>query len=339
MDKDFDYKGYCEQDLLALCDDKTAHRGFAKWLYWPSEVYSFGKLIREYGFYPPFLPLNVYSNHGTTGYYEQCGIPDHELNNDAFCMFCFDDKNTKYYNENARKQCYTLYSPYVFYRRIKNINMLTTACGTLSFPAHTTPDTENLSNINEYIKQLKSLPEKFQPVCVCLHYHDINKKEYKIYQESNIPVYTVGSPFDIRFSQRFYNILKNFKYTTSNMVGSYTYYSIEMNIPFFIHGKKPLLINHTDDEIKKGLLELEEHEKLVELFDIKNICITNEQKKITESKLGIKDGISRLKMAAILYRSYIENGNLLLDLVVLGKRYWKMKIISFVMIFFVISSK
>ena len=32
--------------------------------YWTSEIYGFGKYIRKYGYYPSWLPLYIYTDHG-----------------------------------------------------------------------------------------------------------------------------------------------------------------------------------------------------------------------------------------------------------------------------------
>ena len=78
----FDYQGMTEEELTALCDEKAVNRGKAKLLHWPSEVYSFGSLLRDFAFFPKKLSLNVYSEHGV-------GTPNiglNEINNDAAFM-------------------------------------------------------------------------------------------------------------------------------------------------------------------------------------------------------------------------------------------------------------
>jgi hypothetical protein len=48
--------------------------------YWTSEIYGFGKWIRQYGFYPKLLPLCIYIDHGIS-LNEQPA--KHELESDA----------------------------------------------------------------------------------------------------------------------------------------------------------------------------------------------------------------------------------------------------------------
>ena len=222
-------------------------------------------------------------------------------------------------NHLLKKPCYVLYSPAVFYRRKNKIEKLNQAEGTIAFPAHTTPSIEDVSNIEIYIEQLKNLPAQFQPVSVCLHMHDINKGQHKIFMKHNIPVYTAGNSADPRFIERFHDILKNFKYSTSNMIGSYAYYSVEMGIPFSVYGNPQKFINNDDPNITKGewnpYNEYEYYRKVYELFNDLNTEISVEQKDLVEKELGIYDGLSRFDMAKVLYKIYFKRGDLIKDFI------------------------
>ena len=313
----FDYNGYSEKKLLDLCDDVKANKGKAPWHYWTSEVYSFGKHLRDYALYPEILPLYVYSNHGITWLYKDSEIPKHELENNAECMLCLNPENTDYYRKNAGKPAHCLYSPFVWYRRKNKIKQIVNAKGTLAFPAHTTPDIDLLSGQEEYIQDLKKLPQEFQPVAVCLHMHDINKGIHELFLKHGFPVYTAGNAFDYRFAERFYDIMKNFKYTTSNSPGSYAFYSVEMGIPFSLYGNKPKIVNKSDPNLQQGEIKFKERNYYKERCDIfkgLNKIISEKQKEYVEKNLGIYDGISRFKMAKVLYQAYFKRGNLLEDL-------------------------
>jgi hypothetical protein len=309
----FDYDGYTQRYLEELCSDDSVSKGMAAWKYWPSEVYSFGRHIRDYAFYPSFLPLLCYTDHGAG---DHITIFKHEIETDAPVLFYHTYSMVKKFKAISSRQCYCMLSPFVWYRRKNKISQSSTACGTLAFPSHSTGATEIRYNIDEYIDILLKLPKKFKPVCVCLHMHDINKGDHKQYLKRNIPVYTAGSAFDIRFAERWYNIVKNFKYTTSQIIGSYTYYSVEMEIPFFLYGKVMPLYNISDQNFPLGenIPVFDElHTKIYKIFSEISDKITDEQKIIIENGLGIHDCISRFKMATILYAAYIKHGNILYD--------------------------
>lgn len=314
MKRAFDYKGYNEDQLLNLCDEKRTLKGFSDWAYWTSEVYSYGVHMRHYGYYPSFLPLCVYSDHGADG---DSNVYMHELETDA-SHFLFHYKNKiQNFKTKSQKKVDCIMSLFAWYRRKHNIIQEKNAKGTIAFPAHSIPDIDDVSNIENYIELLKQLPEEFQPVCVCLHMHDINKGQHKIFQKHGIPTYTVGHAFDQRFAQRFYSILKHFKYSTSNSIGSNVFYSVEIGIPFFLYGQEPEYVNISNPNFDKGKVTMDYQKEIIsrfETYDNFTKTILTEQKKYVEDCLGINDGISRLELAKILYANYFKNGNLIKDL-------------------------
>ena len=163
-----------EQQIVDLCREPKKKEA----IYWTSEVYGFGSVLRKFGFYPRFLPLNIYFSHGVTTHNKPA---PHELNNKAPFMLYFSPRLVDEYKKVSKKPCYCVISPNVYYRRAQNIKQAVNAKGTLAFFAHTTPVIDNTMDVSLYIKQLKSLPEKYQPVSVCLHYHDINKGFHKLF--------------------------------------------------------------------------------------------------------------------------------------------------------------
>lgn len=296
--------GFTEEQILELCNEENNHPFFRGAPYWTAEIYSFGKYIRQYGYYPKFLPLAVYTDHGPTRLIKP--PYKHELEATAPVMFYHSPESVKIWKSFSRKPCFVLFSPFIFYRRKNNIVQAIDANGTIVFVNHVTEDIRDISNTQVYINQLKNLPQKFQPVSVCLHITDIKQGRYKIFMDNNVPVYTVGGNSEY-FAERFYNILKKFKYASSNSVGSSMFYAVEMGVPFFIYGNKPENINDGDSNLPLGKYDFYEgreyFQMLDKLFSDLDCKITEEKKKIVETDLGVYDGISRLKMAFVLYMS------------------------------------
>ena len=299
-------QGLTEAEISKLCNQK-GNSGFSAAPYWTAEIYGFGRLIREYGSYPAFLPLCISTDHGPS----TLDFPlKQELETTAPCQFYHSPRLVSAWKKVSNKPCYPLYSPFVFYRRKYNINVSPEARGAIAFPAHTTHSIEDVSDIEAYIKQLLELPPEFQPVSVCLHYEDMKKKKYKIFQEYKIPVYTAGYYFDQRFTERFYNILRNFKYATSNIPGSYLFYSVEMGIPFSLYGEKQKYVNKGDPNLPLGEFDPYKTSNLYKeahrLFEGLNTKITPEQYSFVENSLGLKDGVDRPHMRHILYTSFVR---------------------------------
>jgi FkbM family methyltransferase len=293
-----------EEELLKRCSEKTNRPR----LFWVSEIYGFGPVIRAFGFFPKQFPLNIYTSHGVALYDKPA---PHELKNSAPVMFYFSKKLVSAFKQVSPKPCFCFIAPNVFFRRSHRIVRDNDAKGTLVFFAHTTPMIEDKLNHKVYLDQLRALPEKYQPISICLHYHDVNKGVHKQLMSEGFEVLTVGNAYDDKFISHFYDILRRFRYATSNILGSYTYYCAEMGIPFFLHGSEPQFFNHGDENIESGKYESYKHQsnyqKAYHLFQHPTDEVTAEQKTFAEEVLGVHDTISRTKMASLLYRAYFRH--------------------------------
>lgn len=291
------------EELEKLCSTYTPfYKGVIPIPYWTAEVYGFGKLLRSYGYYPDFLPLCVFTDHsgGRTG-----GPLRIEIESDAPCQFFHSPRNVKAWKELSKKPCYVYYSPNVFYRRLNNIIQDSKAKGTIAFPGHLLDTTYDISDQYLYMQQLKDLPDLFQPVSICLHMHDINKGRHHIFLENGFDVYTAGHAYDYRFVERFYSIIRKFKFSTSNSIGSYTYYSVEMGIPFFTYGGRPIYVDHNLQPVISEVSR-ESYYAVHDIFVGPISSITDEQRNLVETDLGLRDGLSRARMSYVLYRSFFQ---------------------------------
>lgn len=221
-----------EVDLIRICQQKGIDKGVAPKQYGITEMYSQGCLIREYAGFPCWLPLCVCADHGAGDPH----VLKSEKDNDAYAMLAFSKAKKHFYDEECSKPCYHIPHPFVWYRRKHNIKRRNDANGTIAFPAHSSADVDCRFDIDKYIQFLKGLPEEMQPVSACIFSVDVLNGMHKPFIEAGIPVYTAGNISDIRFVERYYDILSRFKYSTSNEPGSYLFYSIEMGIPFSLCG-------------------------------------------------------------------------------------------------------
>lgn len=295
--------------------------------YMTAEVYGFGKHIRKYCYYPLRLPLCISTDHGVA---TEGTILLSEITCDAPVQFYHDRETVRKWNQTFKKPCFTLFSPFVFYRRSNNVIQSPDAKGTLAFPAHTTSVIDDISDIKEYINDLKALPLEFHPISICLHYNDVIKGQHNAFLKHNFRVFTAGSPDDYRFTENFYAILSKFKYTTSNLMMSCLYYSVEMGTPHFLYGKEPLFINSGDTNAVLGKYDVNKFEKVQQvnkLFKGVSNRISLEQKLFVQKGLGIDDGIGRFKMSVIAYLSFIiyffSHLGFIIKKVFTGKQYKK----------------
>jgi len=294
-----------EKDLLYLCDPKNAYKGKSIWIYWTAELYSFGKNIRDYGYFPSFLPLCVYSEHSAPAY--RLDPYKHEIETDAPIFLCHSKSKSIIYTKLTGKKSYNIFSPNVFYRRKNKIIQHKNANGTVVFPTHSNPTWESKFDINQYCDDLIKLPKSFQPVTVCLHMHDINLGNHKIYQDKGFNVVTAGNSSDYKFVDRLYEIMKYAKFISSNGPGTIGPLSVEMGIPFFIYGSKSKSKNISDPNFPSNEIVLPSNTetmffqklKLSKNFELP--VVDKFFKDTIEDFLGLNNGISRIKMCFILW--------------------------------------
>lgn len=281
--------------------------------YWTANIYGFGKWIRRYGYYPPCLPLCIYTDHGPG---ETGATPTpHEAASSAPVQFYHSAARVGKWRKISNRPCYTLFSPFVFARHSLGIECSNKSVGTIFFVAHSTPAIEARKSIEEYHQEITALPERFHPVTICLHVHDVKKGLDRKYSEYGYRVVTAGDSLDPRFTVRFYRLLEGHKYALSNLFGSYGFYTTEMGIPFGLYGKDPEYFNQGDPNVEKGeyksYRDTPYYKRVIELFGhLPDDEVTQDQLDFAKYHLGLNEGVTRTEMAGILYKSlFIWLGN------------------------------
>jgi hypothetical protein len=299
-----------DKELEALC--KLKPEGFTHTFNWTSEVYSFGKCFRYLANYPSVFPLFIYSDHGVP---LDSFIYPHELNNKSRIHFTWNPHKENRYANIKDRAIIRVPHPWINYRKKKNISLAESRKGTIVFFAHSTPDVrwENHDS-KEYFEQLNSLPEKFQPVTICMHMHDINAGHHKKLRQYGIPIVTIGNVYSPYFIDRFYQLTREFSFATSHSWGSQVAYCIEFGIPYFFMGNTPRLINIGDKELPIGLVAQYHdsyHEELAKkaetLFRTPVDSITKEQKAFISSLLGLDSDINQSNIKGIIWTEFFIN--------------------------------
>jgi hypothetical protein len=306
MSEKFDYKGFSKERLERLCSKKYIYRSHIKPIHGLSEIYSMGLNYRMFSNYSMCLPLCVYSDHGV-------GNDDVNSGNikvvpkNVSVIFAFSAKRVKKLQQFFKVPCYKVTAPAIHYRR-KHVKQEKSAQGTIVFPVHSTPNTFLDFNIDDYIKSLQELPGYMHPVCVCLYMQDVNNGMHIKFIEKGVPVYTAGHVYDERFMKRFYAILKNFKYSISNEMGSYAYYSCEMGIAFSLYGDKPKIINIDNPYELSGEIKCDSdhYNEGNRLFSSLNTVVSSEQQKHVSECLGLDSSLSAKEVRNVLYKAFIK---------------------------------
>ncbi len=304
------YLGYSDEELERKVSNEGCNPGLGHWQYWTSELYSVGRLYRELAFYPEIFPLFVYSDHGI---HPTSELAKHEIDNESEVHFTFNPERIKK-NTIVNKQIYLISHPWVAYRKKKEYKPSFSAKGTLVFVSHSTTAVEWIEKDRDgYFSDLKNLPEKFKPLVLCMHMHDINKKHHLEYRKYGLPIVTCGNTSSINFVDEFYKLTTQFKYASSNTAGSQLYYCIEMGMPYFLFGDTPDLLNKSDTNLPLGVLKqknetaIKIHKEEQKLFREMTDQVSPEQKIFAEWVLGLGSKMERPQFIFIVWWQLFKN--------------------------------
>jgi len=277
--------------------------------YWTANIYGFGKWIRRYGYYPPGLPLYIYTDHGAGE-----NFPDpapHELASGAPVQLYHSHRKVERWRTMSTVPCYTLYSPFVFARRTMGIEPDPQAKGSIYFVAHSTPSIDTDKTAKRYHVELQALPSHYLPVTVCLHIHDMRRGLDKEFEALGYRVVSAGDSLDQAFTERFYRHLARHRYALSDLFGSYGLYATEMGLPFGLYGAEPDFYNKADPNVEAGRYmsyrSMPYYQQVTRLFaGLPGEQPTPEQREFAAFYLGTTHGVSRVQMARILYSSLCQ---------------------------------
>jgi len=271
--------------------------------YLDMEGYGANLIIKKYCNYPWYLPLPAHLEHGWTALPEAIGTDLNQAPKKGL-MLVYSKRRLNAWKRSSDIPAVIMGSPFVLYRRLMQIKKSKRAKGTVAFPSHSTIFLESQFDIDKYCQILKNLDKKFQPITICLLHTDIKLGRDKIYQKHGFKVVSAGKKLrgSLSFVKNFYKILSSHRYSTSNEVGSYTFYSVEMSIPFFLLGEEPLILNKDGNDPnvseKSRLTDYPAGKKVTKLFSTKHPgTITRLQKKFVLDEVGIGSyaGANQLK--------------------------------------------
>jgi hypothetical protein len=268
-----------------------------------AEVYGAGKQIRSWGFYPSFLPLRIYMPHGPS---QLDGVEERLLDTNWPAYFFHSDRLIKDWKAKKKNKAYKIISPAVMYRRLSGLKQSPNAKGSLFFYAHSHAWADFEQENDKILDLLNNLPDAYHPVSVCFHFADVERGRHQFFIEKGYSVFSAGNWKNPYFIENIYEIMRNFKFTITNTVGSNIFYSIDLGLPVAFIDAIPKLSWSTDKERvhqNDPLTKHKQRNKVVSLFFGAGLTITEEQKKLVTEELGLENGIGRLKFSLILYRT------------------------------------
>lgn len=120
--------------------------------------------------------------------------------------------------------------------------------GTIAFPCHSTKTIKARYDHAEYADSLRGLPAELQPVVVCIYWRDYLDGVGKIYTDHGLPLVTAGHMFDDDFLLRFYDLCRQFRYATSNTIGTHLFLTVASGCRFFYQCPSRVIHDVPEDE-------------------------------------------------------------------------------------------
>ena len=305
-----------KEDLEKISNEHTKKAKL--FLYDKSEIYSFGKIIKSYGFFPKILPNPVLTDHSGPNFADF--LYWHEQVDYKLDFLTHTLEKAKHYSETQMGNGYAMYPPYLWYYKKNKANYDNLKKKYITYiPVHNLPELTIQNYIDhahkvskkrkvdipnskydfeKLILEIKSL--KTKNVRVCLHSHDIKKGFHKYFLKHNIEVVSAGNSLDDNFVDRFFNILFTSKYMVGNQIGTAFLYSTLFKVEFKLTKTIPVINfeGKYDRIIYKKIKEKNLTNLSPQIIEIVDLFF--EKRKF----------LSRFQTACILYKNFFRFQNL-----------------------------
>ena len=157
------------------------------------------------------------------------------------------------------------------------------------------------------MNSLNDLPAHLKPIDICLHYNDISL--YKpLFDNNGFTTHCVGNIYDDDFAKKFYSLISQYSQVCSNTLGSYTLYSLNLEIPFFLVGDEPTYDNFGNDKnvpIRFKVSDNKYCQKIIPLFKKIIKTVSHEQKQLSTFELGESSRMDSKTLRNVILKSFL----------------------------------
>lgn len=226
--------GFSDRKLKRLARRPFWEKGMALWHAWESERTGFGLGLRVGGFYPPFLPLFIKSDHYANPITE---IRENEgVGNQTGAYLTWNPEKAKKM-EQAGHKAYCVKHPWRYLNLPRHSS--SSGNGTLLFLPHSHSTISTTFDWPQIREELQRIPAQALPITVCIGEQDIQKGLLEEVRENlDLPIVTAGELTSQLFPFRFWSLLKKHRYTAGFNLSSQPIYAIWS-------GRSYLLLNET----------------------------------------------------------------------------------------------
>lgn len=263
--------------------------------------YGQDNLILERANLPSIFPVVPYYEHGWS--LTDDLIKSYRFSSSTFHFSWNERMKQKFLNYKVNKKVFITGSPFLFYKEKENIKQKKER-NSIFFVAHSTPLINSDTTVEYLDKLIKKLPNAIKPIDICCHYFDY--ENFKSMEQLGYNVLTPGKVFDNNYPKNFYDIISKYSFAASNQLGSYTLYSIDLNIPFYLVDEAPTFTNFGGDKnvpYKYQVSDYKFTKKISPLFTKIVDKPNSDQKKLADTELGINSRINEKELREILIKS------------------------------------
>lgn len=223
-------KGYSDRKLLRLSKRPFWEKGMAPWHAWESERTGFGLGLRIGGFYPPFFPLFLKSDHYANPITE---IRDNEgKDNLTQTYLTWNPHKAKKMND-AGYLAYCVKHPW-HYLNLPRYEP-GSGTGTLVFLPHSHGSLRSEFDWNKIKSELSKIPQEAQPLTICIGEQDVQKGLLaEVRDNLRLPIVSAGELTSQFFPFRLWRLFAKHSYTAGFNVASHSIYAIWSGRSYFL---------------------------------------------------------------------------------------------------------
>jgi hypothetical protein len=200
-----------------------------------NEFHGNNAVLKEYASLDASTPLPFMMEHAIP--YDLEEAYDYDLNSGLIDYFAVTEASARLYQKNKNLKVTVIGSTFHYallnYQKIHGAINTQEKKGTLFFPDKSTLLMDTDFDRSLLCHKLKSLPEKYQPVVVCIYWKDYIRGNHQPYLDAGIPVVSCGHLKDAEFQMRLINLCIQFKYSAANDISSSFVYSVLAGCEFF----------------------------------------------------------------------------------------------------------
>lgn len=234
-----------------------------------------------------------------------------ELSSPKNIVLVWSKRRKKIIEDHTSKKAFITGVPFMEYRKRHGITKKNQAKGNVFFAAHSSQQTDIRYNVDDLQRHIDQLPEDYKPTTICLYWLDIDKGYQVLYERLGYEVVTAGDPYSPDFVGKFYEILSSHAYCSSNSFGTYSLYALDLDIPFFLIGEKPELVNNGDKNLSldrgQAFFDIKERVETLFRYQGNEIGIGDPQRTFFLEETGENDKDSTFSIRAWILFYWIKS--------------------------------